>query len=271
MKTIVSKYRSIEVTKDNIASKVPEDLVLSDGVLTFNYKGEWIIMSLSHLVKYPIIYFYDEETKEHGSIICCLLTLRTMYVHEKVRWIGYEGVEARFNNIAGETMGFETKLDKNGEKIVEFKRSQTKIQSLRSALIEYGDLRYLKLNIPENKSNLIPMTYYSNLIDYKDEDIDMNKEEINMNKENLDFHPKTLCLLIQYHSKNSSSGIKTTVILSKDSNKNNINGYEPRKEGLDEYLTSSTEKLIEKSAFIMNILYYTARLIYKDQIKYIKL
>ena len=260
---IVSKYRSIEVNKDNIVSKVTEDLVLSDAVLTFNYKGEWIIMSLSNLAKYPIVYFYDEELKEYGSIVCCLLTLRTMYVHEKVRWVGYDGLEARFNNVAGETMGFETKLDKDGEKIVEFKRSQTKIQSLRSALIEYGDLKYLKLNIPDNKSNLIPMTYYSNLIDYKGEEI--------MKNENLDFHPKTLCLLIQYHSKNSSSGIKTTVILSKDSNKSNVSGYEPKKEGFNEYLTSSTEKLIEKSAFIMNILYYTAKAIYKDEVKYIKL
>ena len=242
---IVSKYRSIEVNKDNIVSKVTEDLVLSDAVLTFNYKGEWIIMSLSNLAKYPIVYFYDEELKEYGSIVCCLLTLRTMYVHEKVRWVGYEGLEAKFNNVAGETMGFETKLDKDGEKIVEFKRSQTKIQSLRSALIEYGDLKYL------------------NLIDYKGEEI--------MKNENLDFHPKTLCLLIQYHSKNSSSGIKTTVILSKDSNKSNVSGYEPKKEGFNEYLTSSTEKLIEKSAFIMNILYYTAKAIYKDEVKYIKL
>ena len=60
---IVNKYRSIEVNKDNIVSKVPEDLVLSDIVLTFNYKGEWIIMPLSSLVKYPIIYFFDEELK----------------------------------------------------------------------------------------------------------------------------------------------------------------------------------------------------------------
>ncbi len=261
---IVSKYRSIEVTKDNIVSKVPEDLTLSDIVLTFNYKGDWIVMPLSSLVKYPIIYFYDEELKEYGSIVCCLLTLRTMYVHEKVRWIGYEDVEARFNNEAGETMGFETKLDKNGEKYIEFKRSQTKIQNLRSALIEYGDLKYLKLNIPENKSNLIPLSYYSNLIDYKEEEIDLKKYK-------LDFHPKTLCLLIQYHSNSSSNGIKTSIIICKNANKTNSNGYEPKKEGLDEYLSSSTEKLIEKKAFIMNILYYTAKLIYKDDVKYINL
>jgi hypothetical protein len=261
---IVSKYRSIEVTKDNIISKVPEDLVLSDNVISFNYKGEWIIIPMYSLVKYPIIYFYDEDTKEYGSIVCCLLTLRTMYVYEKVRWIGYEGVEARFNNEAGESMGFESKLDKNGEKIVEFKRSHVKIQNLRSALIEYGDLKYLKLNIPENKSNLIPMNYYSNMIDY-------TGEEINMSHDKLDYHPKSLCLLIQYHSKSSETGIKTSIIISKDSNKTDDNGYEPRKGGFDNYLTSSTDKLIEKKAFIMHILYYAAKIIYKDTVKYIKL
>ena len=118
---IITKYRSIEITHDNIVNKVPSNLLLSDNVLVFNYEGQWIIIPLSTLIKYPIIYLLNSQTKEFGSIILCLLTLRSMYVYEKVRWIGYSGInenisiEATFNNLSGETMGFENKLDKNGD------------------------------------------------------------------------------------------------------------------------------------------------------------
>lgn len=270
----IQKYRSIEVKTDKIKSKVPENLSLSDNVVCFNYKGEWIIIPISLLVKYPIIYFYDDETKEWGSIVTCLLSLRVMYVYEKVRWVKYDGLNAIFNNEAGETMSFETKLDKDGEKMVEFKRSQTKIQSLRSALIEYGDLRYLHLDIPENKSNLISMSYYCDLIDYEGKNL---ADKVNLAT---NIHPKTLCVMISYHSERGENGVKNTIIIPKNKlgefiNKSEfinkeIAGYEPKKEGLDSYLAMSTEKLIEKKAFILNILFYTAKILYANA-KFIQL
>ena len=256
---IIQKYRSIEVKSDHIKSNVPKNLSLSDNVVCLNYRGEWIIIPISLLVKYPIIYFYDEETKEWSSIVSCLLSLRVMYVYEKVRWVKYDGLKAIFNNEAGDLMSFETKLDKDGEKIVEFKRSQTKIQSLRSALIEYGDLRYLHLDIPENKSDLIPLSYYSNTINYEGIEEGMNE-----------IHPKTLCIMISYHSEKGENGVKNTIILPKNIKNNEINGYEPKKEGLDSYLAMSTEKLIEKKAFILNILFYTAKILYPNA-KFIQL
>jgi hypothetical protein len=254
---IITKYRSIEITHDNIVNRVPSELLLSDTVLVFNYEGQWIIIPLSILIKYPIIYLLNSETKEFGSIILCLLTLRSMYVFEKVRWIGYSGmngIEATFNNVNGETTGFENKLDKNGDKIVDFKRSQTKIQSLRSALIEYGDVMYLNLDV-SHKSDLINSEYYKNLTNYNDENI-----------ENINIHPKTLCTLIQYVSDNK---IKTSIIVPKNANDINYEiGYDSKKGKIDEYLANSSEKLIEKKAFIMNILYYTAKILFPD-VKYI--
>ena len=247
------------MTKDNIMARVPEGLLLSDIVLIFNYEGEWVVIPLTTLVKYPIIYLLNSETKEFGSIVCCLLTLRSMYVFEKVRWVGYKGLEAMFNNVAGETMGFEHKLDKNGERIVEFKRSQTKFQSLRSALIEYGDIKYLNLNI-EMKTNLIPLDYYKNNIDYEEKDIKMIDK--------MDYNPKSLCTLIQYTSKDNT--IKTTIVIGKGNNDNTEIGYDSKKNGTDEYLSSSGEQLIDKKAFIMHILYYTAKILF-PKVKYIQL
>ena len=256
---IITKYRSIEITHDNIVNRVLPNLLLSDNVLVFNYEGQWIIIPLSILIKYPIIYLLNSETKEFGSIILCLLTLRSMYVYEKVRWIGYSGkngIEATFNNVNGETIGFENKLDKNGEKIVDFKRSQTKIQSLRSALIEYGDVMYLNLDVL-HKSDLITPDYYKNLINYNNEKI-----------EKFNIFPKTLCTLIQYVSDNK---IKTTIIVPAKSNNTNYEiSYDSKKSKIDEYLAKSSEKLIEKKGFIMNILYYMAKILYPD-VKYIML
>ena len=260
---IIKKYRSIEVTKDNIVARVPEGLSLSDIVMVFNYEGEWIIIPLSTLVKYPIIYLYNSETKDFGSIVCCLLTLRSMYVFEKVRWVGYKGLEAKFNNVAGETMGFEHKLDKNGERIVDFKRSQTKFQSLRSALIEYGDIKYLNLKI-DMKTDLIPLDYYKNNIDYEEKDIKMTEMKLNQMEPN----PKLLCTLIQYTSKDNT--IKTTIVIGKGTDHNIEIGYDSKKNGTDEYLALSGEQLIDKKAFIMHILYYTAKILF-PKVKYVKL
>ena len=61
---IITKYRSIEITHDNIVNKVPSNLLLSDNVLVFNYEGQWIIIPLSTLIKYPIIYLLNSQTKE---------------------------------------------------------------------------------------------------------------------------------------------------------------------------------------------------------------
>jgi hypothetical protein len=252
---ILTKYRSIEISNNDITSKVPEGLMLNDIVLIFNYEGQWIAIPLTTLTKYPIIYLLNTETKEYGSIICCLLTLRSMYVFEKVRWIGYNGLKATFNNEAGEITDFENKLDKDGEKLVEFKRSQTKFQSLRSALIEYGDIKYINLNL-EHKKNLIPIDYYKNLTDYEENEITVK-----------DFHPKTLCTLIQYVS--DTNVTKTTIVVGRQLNKKNIDeSYDPKKNKIYEYLAESGEKLIEKKAFIMNILYYTAKTLFPD-VKYI--
>jgi hypothetical protein len=260
---LIQKYRSIEVKKEQIKPNVPENLTLSDNVVCFNLKGEWIIIPIALLVKYPIIYFFNEETQETHSIVSCLLTLRVMYVYEKVRWERYDGLHAIFTNEAGDLLSFETKLGKDGEKIVDFKRSQTKIETLRSALIEYGDLRYLHLDIPENKTNLIQMSYYSDFIDYEGKDLE---KEVDLEKR---VHPKTLCLMISYHSEKGKNGVKNTIVFAKNK-LNKISGYEPKKEGLDRYLAMSTEKLIEKNAFILNILHYTAKILYPDA-KFIEL
>ena len=45
---------------------------------------------------------------------------------------------------------------------------------------------------------------------------------------------------------------------------NSSGGYEPKKEKIDDYLAHMGVKLIEKEAFIMNCLLYTARILYPN-------
>jgi hypothetical protein len=76
-----------------------------------------------------------------------------------------------------------------------------------------------------------------------------------------------LCTLIQYVS--DSNITKTTIVVGRQLNKKNIDeSYDPKKNKIYEYLAESGEKLIEKKAFIMNILYYTAKALFPD-VKYI--
>jgi hypothetical protein len=68
--------------------------------------------------------------------------------------------------------------------------------------------------------------------------------------------------LIQYIEKEK---IKTTILIGYTSNiMNSTGGYEPKKDKIDSYLASMVDKLVEKDAFIMNCLLYTARILYPN-------
>ncbi len=75
-------------------------------------------------------------------------------------------------------------------------------------------------------------------------------------------HINTICI---------DNKIKTTIVVPAKSNNTNYEiSYDSKKSKIDEYLAKSSEKLIEKKAFIMNILYYMAKILYPD-VKYIML
>lgn len=235
-------YSTLDVDVNKITSKIPEDIILSDNVVVLNYKTSWLVIQLDLLLNYPIIHIKNSD--DILSVLLCLKTLRCMAIPAKVTFDSYDkdnGYEITFKLESGETIIFD---DRNQN----LKRIQCKIQSLRSALIEYGDVKYLSHSF---EVNLKLKNYYL-------DNYDINNKDIT----NLQFHPKTLVTLIQYIEKEK---IKTTILIGATSNiMNSTGGYEPKKDKIDSYLASMVDKLVEKDAFIMNCLLYCARILYPN-------
>jgi len=243
MEKLFNKNEILEIKSDKIKSNVPENIILSDIVLVFNYKTEWVIVQLDLLLNYPIIHIKNDD--EFISIAICLKTLRAMTIPARLYFNSYDKnnqYQIQFKLETGELVLFD-------ERNIDLKRSQCKIQTLRSALIEYGDVKYLHSPIIDIGTDL--KNYY------------INNEDVNGNEiVNLQFHSKTLVTLIQYIDREK---IKTTIVIGSNSNiMNSSGGYEPKKDKIDDYLANMGVKLIEKEAFIMNCLLYTARILYPN-------
>ena len=236
------KDYSLEIKPEYIKTQLIEDLRLRDTVIVINFNNYWIVIPLLSLSYYPFLYFYNDETKETMTLVTCLVTLRTMFVYDKVFFDKYDDYEIK--------LSLNNKIYNFDELNTGIKKSQAKIQSLRSALIEYNDVKYLHIDKFFNKP-IIKMDYFINLYDIDDKDI-----------VDLQFHPKTLYTVIQYLGHKGDN--KITLIVPEGANNSKAYGYEPKKALIDQYLAEQTEKLIEKKAFIYHILAYTARIIYKD-------
>ena len=239
------KDYSVDIKKDIIKPSLIPDITLHDIVIIINYNGDWIVIPLNYLIYCPFLYFKDDENKETITLVLCLITLRCMLIYDYIEFDKYEDYNMKFKNSDGKIMDFDNIN-------VGIKKSQCKIQSLRSALIEYGDVKYLHLqDLISKRKKIIDFSYYSNNYDKNDNKID-----------DLDYHPKTLLTVIQYV--NRDEDIKTTIIVPKGANKSKPYGYEPKKNNVDAYLADMSEKLVEKKAYIMYILAYTAKILYKN-------
>jgi len=246
------KNYSLEIKPDMVKTQIIENLSLRDTVIVINYNNEWIVIPLLSLTYIPFLYFINDETKEVATLVTCLITLRTMFIYDKVTFHSYKD-------------NYYIKIVMSDGSIKDFdninsgiKKSQAKIQSLRSALIEYSDVKYLHIDkyldkyLDEYKIKpMIKMDYYVNLYDFEDNAIT-----------ELQFHPKTLYTVIHYISSDKTD--KITLVIPEGANNMKAYGYEPKKSKIDNYLAEQTDKLIEKKAFIYHILAYTARIIYKN-------
>jgi len=246
--TFLKNY-SLEIKPEMIKTQLIEDLRLRDTVTVINFNNSWIVIPLLSLTYFPFLYFTNDETKEVATLIICLITMRSMFVYDKVTFDSYDDYQIKIKMSDNKVLYFDN-INNN------IKKSQAKIQSLRSALIEYNDVKYLHIEKYFNKP-IIKIDYFTNSYDYDDHEII-----------DLQFHPKTLYTVISYLSnKNNSENdnkTKITLIIPEGANNLKAYGYEPKKAKIDQYLAEQTEKLIEKKAFIYHVLAYTAKIIYKD-------
>ena len=252
------------LTDYDINSQPPKHIGLLDHVLCFNNLNEWIIIQLDQFLKTPIIWtkIFQDNKAIDASIVVCPITLRSSVFEGKLKAVQYDGDRLILENEDKTLIPIDLNIsvDINSE-LEPNKRYQIYIQTLRNALVDYYDIKYLHIN--KNKTNKTNKTNKKNkyIIDkeYLSNRLDEENKEI---KDELTYHPKTLVHLIQYVS--NSGERKITVIIGKDSNNIDIKGYDNKKSGYDDYLIKFSEDIIKRECFIIPILYYKAKKIYNN-------
>jgi hypothetical protein len=235
-----------------INDDIIKSLALSDPIVSFNNGNNWIILPLNLMLSYPIIWtkLYTDTEVIDVSIVICLRTFQISMFDGKLNFNSYGKNKLLLINTENSIIPIDNNIAIDQNKIIEFnKRYQVEIQTLRNALIDYPDLKYLHLK-NKQETNIISEEYLYNYLDHENNKID-----------ELIFHPKTLIHLIQYESKNKK---KITLLIGSDANNIEPTGFDKKKSGFDKYVGTYVNKIIEKNAYIMPIFYYQAKILYPD-------
>lgn len=238
-----------------------DSLKLSDQLLIYNTGETWKAIPLMVSLSYPIIYDkYSLNNEQYDiSIIVCPVTLRSVVFKGLFEFVTYNHdyrmILREKNNSNDVLMPIDlgVKIDEtNGEYIVEHnRRSEIKISTVRSILTLIPDMSFIKLNKNKKIDPVLNIDYYSN-----DLDIDGNKIDGLI-------HPKTLVYIIQYKSHTTKKD-KVSIMIGKDIDQYNITGYDTRKSEIFNYLDKYSKKIIHKKGFIIPMLWYIAKDIYKQ-------
>lgn len=267
MENIELKYKTLNKDDYIISDELIQDFALSDTSISVFNGNYWIVFPLFYLYYYPIIYFdhYEKSSDDKlktfvTTLIFCLVTSRCVLVDGIYTFAQYIDKRLILKNNNNQLLPIDLGLIIDSKDNVDVKkRYQIRINTLRNALIEFQDIKYLHIN---NK-NKIKKNRYDNYCDYYSNIYDYNHNLLSNKK----IHPKTLVYIINYLSKNNK--YKNTIIVGSDSN-STITGYDSRKSGFDDYVSNIHNDLVEHDAFILPMLYYMAILIYPDA-KIIKL
>jgi hypothetical protein len=263
MENIEEKYKILNKDDYVINDELINDFALSDVSISVFNGNYWIVFPLIYLYYYPIIYFdHYEKTADDKlktistSLIFCLVTSRCVLVDGIYNFTKYIDNRLILKNNNNQLLPIDLGiLIDTKDNVVVKKRYQIRINTLRNALIEFQDIKYLHIK-NKIKNNYDKFNYYSNRYDFNHSLLDKKK-----------IHPKTLVYIINYLANNNK--YKNTIIIGSDPN-STITGYDSRKSGFDDYVSQIHNDLVEHDAFIMPMLYYMAILIYPDA-KIIKL
>lgn len=228
---------------------------LQDKVIVYTTgENKWKIMPLDLILRYGIFYdeFIEEETTRICSLIVCPITLQSVLLIGKFRIQTYYNnkmilAEEGTNQIMSIELGEKISTNNN---ISPNERIDVKIMTFRDAILFSQDtsIVYTDNKLDELEDYIIDKKYYEN-----DLDLEGNKLEYLI-------HPKTLSYVIQYKS---AKGIdKYTILIGKDSSKDNVSGYNLKKSDVLNYLSKYKDKIINRDGYIMPILWYMTKYIY---------
>lgn len=250
------KNKTLDITDYIFTSGACDKLKLSDKVLLYNTGDLWKIIPLSLALSYPIIHdkYAMDEIEHDVTIAICPVTLRaTMFsgLFEFETYEHYRMVLKEMNNASDPDIlmpiDIGLKIDKK-YMIQTNKRTEVKIATLRSIIGLAPDALFMS---SDKKINyVISADYYSDLLDTSGNTL-----------EGL-IHPKTLIYIMHYKSHKTDED-KISLILGKDISQHDITGYDARKSKIFDYLEKQQKKTINREGFIMPMLWYLAKDIYK--------
>ena len=246
------KGRALLVTDYNYVSDHNLKIKLHDQIVLYNVGGDWKVIPLILALSYPIIYdkYSINDVTYDVTVVVCPVTLRsTMFkgIFEFETYQDYTMIlkEKDTGDLIAIDLGYKMDMKYAVEPT---RRSEIKIMTLRSALINAPDSQVM---ITTKKiSPIIDIYYYSNTKDLNGKELDCL------------VHPKTLVYVIQYKSYDETTE-KLAIILGRDMNKFDATGYDIKKSGLYEYLGKYRQKIINRGGYIMPMLWYLAKDIYK--------
>jgi hypothetical protein len=134
------------LTKFYINDIPPKNIKLNKPVVCFNNLNEWIVIDLNEFIKTPIIWteIYSEDKIINVSIIVCPRTLRCAVFEGKFKSKYYKDDRLFLENEEKSLIPIDLNISIDNEYNLELnKRYQLYIQTLKNALIDYYDIKYL--------------------------------------------------------------------------------------------------------------------------------
>lgn len=223
---------------------------LSDQVVIYSSGDKYKIVPLLYCLSYPVIHDKDEndDVQFDTTIVVCPVTLRTAKFFGTFIFHSYQNTTLMLEEKNTDNLLFIDSSQKINKKLIiePVKRYEVKITTLRNALMTAPNLFYMILKPNIKLSSVVEMAYYTD-----DKDINYKSLEYFI-------HPKTLCYVIQ-KKKFGSEKEKVYIVLGKDAVSNNITGYDTKKSGITNYLTTNSEKIARDNSYIFPILWCVAK------------
>lgn len=252
MEKIKEKIKNNTIEKYTFENYDHNNLNLSDNVILYNSGNVWKIIPLDLMLSYPIIhdeYLYENE-KYDITIVVCPITLRSVMFKGKFEFYDYEDYRMILKD--GDKYLPIDLNKKISEKFVieENKRIEVKIMTLRNAIIYVNDIFFIKTK--EKINFIINREYYDNIKDIFGNDIIYSN-----------VHPKTLVYVAEFESQTEKKE-KFVILLGNDYLADKITGYDVIKSKLNDHLLKYRSKIIKKDGYIMTMLWYIAKDLYKN-------
>jgi hypothetical protein len=246
------KKRILDKTDYSFHSMEQYELKLDNKIVLYNNGSRWRVIPIRICLSYPVIYeTYSHEDEQYDvTIVVCPITLRCVMLKGKFKFNSYDGYRMILEG-DNDLMPIDVNYKINDKLVVqENRRMEVKIVNLRTAVTSATDAEYMKCD--KKVSPIIKISYY------------LNKKDIYKNPlPQGNIHPKTLVYIVRYESI-SAKKERYVILLGRDANNDKISGYDVTKSGLNNHLIKHRSKIINKDGYVMPMLWYLAKEVYKD-------